>query len=192
MQSKYWWRCDVIVEIVGIILNSVLSTIAVVVSIVAINRQRQSQNINANIQLFDKRFEIYNFVLDIWYIVGYFEGALDANKMTHKYSNIIEIVKRKKLEGDIAKRVEYAYINAKKYLRMQECLFEGKISEYLDELLSNFETYIFGIHLGMSIGADVEELAYQNLLNLRKTEKLDVEEMRQYLDLSDVKRLYFK
>lgn len=181
-----------IVEIVGIILNSVLSTIAVVVSIVAINRQRQSQNINANIQLFDKRFEIYNFVLDIWYIVGYFEGALDANKMTHKYSNIIEIVKRKKLEGDIARRVECAYLNAKKFLRLQGCLFDGKISEYLWKLLSNFETYIFGINNKISIGSDVEEPAYKNLLKLYKTEEIDMETMRQYLDLSDVKRLYFK
>ena len=174
------------------IVSIVVSLAAVVVAVISINKQRQSQNINATIQLFDKRFEIYNFVLDIWFIVGYFEGALVANKKKHKYCNIIEIVKNKGLKGDIAKRVEYAYINAKKYLRMQECLFEGKISEYLYELLSNFETYIFGIHLGMSIGADVEEPAYQNLLNLRKTEKLDVEEMRQYLDLSDVKRLYFK
>lgn len=178
-----------IVEIISIILSSLLSLIAVIISIISIKKQTQSQNINSTIALFDKRFEIYNFVLDIWYIVGYFEGGLDSNKQKHYYKEIIALIKNIKLSGDIEKKVEHAYKNSKKYLRMQSCLFSGKISDYLENLLLNFSTYIYGIYHAISIGADLEEPAYNELLKLYKTEEIDMEELRHYIDLSDVKRL---
>ena len=179
-----------IAEIISIILSSILSLIAVVISIISIKKQTKSQNINASIQLFDKRFEIYNFVLDIWYIVGYFEGCLDANKKKkHYYKEIISLINVIDLDDDIANKVKYAYQNCNKYLRMQDCLFSGPVSDYLDKLLSNFSTYIHGIYHGLSFGKNFEEYAYSELLKLHQTEEIDTNELRQYIDLSDIKRL---
>ena len=108
-----------VVEIISIILSSVLSLIAVAVSIISINKQTKSQNINATIQLFDKRFEIYNFMIDAWYIVGYFEGGLDKEKIQkHYYSEIISFVNHVDLTPDIISRIQTAYINCNKYKRM--------------------------------------------------------------------------
>ena len=179
-----------VVEIISIVLSSLLSLIAVIISIISIKKQTKSQNINSTIALFDKRFEIYNFVLDIWYIVGYFEGSQDANKKKkHYYQEIISLVKLNGLDEDMFRKVKYAYQNSNKYLRMQSCLFSGKVSDYLEKLLSNFSTYIHGIYHGLSIGKDIEEPAYNELLKLHKTEEIDMEELRQYIDLSDIKRL---
>ena len=179
-----------IVEIISIILSSLLSLIAVIISIISIKKQTKSQNINSNIALFDKRFEIYNFVLDIWYIVGYFEGSLDSiRKKKHYYQEIIALVNKNGLNGDIAKKVDNAYKNSKKYLRMQPCLFSGSVSDYLEKVLSNFTTYIHGIYHRLSIGKDIEEPAYTELTNLYETEEIDMKELRKYIDLSDIKRL---
>ena len=98
-----------IIQIISIILSSILSLIAVGVSIISIKKQTRSQNINASIQLFDKRFEIYNFIVDLWYIVGYFEGCQDLYKNTKKsYKNVIKYIKENNLTKDISKKIEYA------------------------------------------------------------------------------------
>ena len=167
-----------------------LSLIAVSVSIISIKKQTKSQNINASIQLFDKRFEIYNFIVDLWYIVGYFEGCQDIYINTKKsYKNVIKYIKENNLTKDISKKVEYAYLNSKKYLRMHPCLFSGKVSHYLEKLLSNFTIYIYGIYHKTSLDKNLEEQAYQELFNLYETEDIDMKELRKYIDLSDIKRL---
>lgn len=68
------------------------------------------------------------------------------------------------------------------------CLME-KISDYLECLLSNFSNYIYGIYHKIIIDEQVSEKSYHNLLKPQKTEMLDVEELRKYIDLSDIKRL---
>lgn len=180
-------------EIISIILSSSLSLIAVIISIISIKKQTKSQNIEASIQLFDKRFEIYNFVLDLWYIVGYFEGFQDIkSKKNHYYNELVTLIKKTDLKNDIANNVEYAYLNSKKFERMQSCLFSGKISEYLKKLLSNFSIYIHGIYHRCSLGNDISETAYKEILKLHETEDIDMEELQQYIDLSDIKRIDIK
>ena len=179
-----------VVEIISIILSSVLSTIAVVVSIISINKQTKSQNINATIQLFDKRFEIYNFMIDAWYIVGYFEGGLDKAKIQkHCYAEIISFVNHVDLTPDIISRIQTAYINCNKYERMQELLFSGQVANYLDKFLSNFSTYISGIYHKRIVDKKTTEKAYIEIIKLHKTQNLDMEELMKFINLSDIKRL---
>jgi len=179
-----------IVEILSIILSSVLSLIAVIISIISINKQTKSQNINASIQLFDKRFEIYNFVLDLWYIIGYFEASQDIRKKKkHNYKQIIDFVRNVNLTKDISNKIKLAYQNADRYLRMQSCLFSGKVGNYLQKLLSSFYFYIYGIYHKVSLDKTREELAYKEIFDLYKTEDIDMKELKQYVGLSDIKRL---
>ena len=179
-----------IVEILSVILSSVLSTIAVVVSIISINKQTKSQNINATIQLFDKRFEIYNFMTDAWYIVGYFEGGLDGAKIQkHCYAKIISLINHVNLTPDIINRIQIAYINCNKYKRMQKLLFSGQVANYLDKFLSNFSIYISGIYHKRIVDKKTTEKAYSEIIKLHKTQNLDMEELMKFINLSDIKRL---
>ena len=86
-----------IVEIISIVLSSLTAIIAIIISIISINKQTTSQNINATIQLFDKRFEIYLFTIELWYIIGYFEGGLDSStKNKHTFAEILSYTKKSK------------------------------------------------------------------------------------------------
>lgn len=179
-----------ILEIVSIILSSLLSLIAVTVSIVSIKRQIKSQNINSTISLFDKRFEIYNFVNEAWFVIGYFNGALNffTNKSYH-FKDILKIVKSTSLSKDIDANIKKLYINSKKFENMQELLFSGGISEYLNTFLSNFSIYINCIYKKESLDKKDEENAYQELMDLLETKELDMKELKKFLSLSDIKRL---
>ncbi len=181
-----------VVEIISIVLSSVLSLIAVAVSIISINKQTKSQNINATIQLFDKRFEIYNFMTDAWYIVGFFEGfkkGLNINDNNNTYNTIIQLVKKCKLSQDILNRIELANANSKRYQYMQGLLFSGKVRDYLGKFLSNFSIYINGIYFKRITDKEKTEKAYCEIMKLHKTQKLDMEELMKFINLSDVKRL---
>lgn len=179
-----------VVEIVSIVLSSLLSLIAVIISVVSIKKQTRSQNINSNIQLFDKRFQIYNFVNEAWFVVGYFDGALNffGNKK-HKFEDIMKLVKTTNLVKDIEPKINKLYANSKYYENMQELLFSGKPSEYLNSFLSAFSIYIDRIYSKESLDNNEEETAYQKLIRLLDSKDFDMEELRKFLDLSDIKRL---
>lgn len=179
-----------VVEIISIVLSSLLSLIAVIISIISIKKQTNSQNINSTIALFDKRFEIYNFVIEAWFVVGYFDGALNflTNKK-HYFKDILKIVNNTNISKDVDSKIKKLYINSKRFEDMQELLFSGDISEYLQTFLSNFSTYIDRIYKKESLDKDEEESAYQELMLLLETKELDMKELKKFLDLSDVKRL---
>lgn len=178
------------IEIINIILSSILSLIAIIISIVSINKQTKSQNINSTIALFDKRFDIYNFVIELWYIVGYFEGAQDLKQDTkHTYKKIISLINHIDLSNEIKDEIKTAYITSNKYSSMTKCLFSGEIEEYLNKLISSFTIYINGIYHKKSIDPQREEQAYNQIINLYKTEDIDIDKLRQFIDLSDIKRL---
>lgn len=178
------------IEIISIILSSTLSLIAIIISIISINKQTKSQNINSTIALFDKRFDIYNFVIELWYIVGYFEGGQDLKPNTkHTYQEIISFINHIDLSDEMKEKIKIAYIKSNKYSSMTKCLFSGKVEEYLNKLISSFTTYINGIYHKKSIDQQREEQAYQQIINLYETENIDMDKLRQFIDLSDIKRL---
>ncbi len=72
---------------------------------------------------------------------------------------------------------------------MQSCLFSGSVSEYLWELLDAFEIYITGIYFKKSISEDLEERAYERILNLIDSKDFDMEELKSFISLSDMKRM---
>ncbi|MBE7074799.1 MAG: hypothetical protein E7376_02335 [Clostridiales bacterium] len=178
-----------VVEIVSIVLSCLTSVVAIVVSIVSIRQQTKSQNINASIQLFDKRFEIYKFTCDLWYIVGYLEAGLNINNKKHNFSEIIELVNEIEFTSEFKNRIENAYVNSRKYEIMQECLFAGKVQDYLKNLLSAFSIYINGVYHKASIDKEFENKAYKKLFNLYKKQSIDMKELKDYINLSDIKRL---
>ena len=48
--------------------------------------------------------------------------------------------------------------------------------------------YITGIYYGKSIDSENEEKNYQTILKLIKSKDFDMQNLRQYIDLSDIKR----
>ena len=180
-------------EILSIVLSSVLSLIAVIVSIVSIRRQTHSQNVTAAIQLFDKRFEIYNFVIDAWFIIGYFEGGLDLkNGENHYYNQIVEFCGQVELSQDIRNRIKVAYENVDRFKRMQSLLFSGDVSDYLKKFLSAFSIYISGIHHKRTLEKNLAEETYRCILEMYDTEEIDMKQLKEFIDLSDVKRIDVK
>ncbi len=181
------------VQIVSIVLSSLTAIIAIIISIISIDKQTKSQNINATIQLFDKRFEIYLFTIELWYIIGYFEGGLDnSSKNKHTYAEILSYTRKVNLNNDIRNKIDIAYEKSQKYKVLHKCLFEGSAEEYLERLISAFSTYITGIYYGKSIDSENEEKNYQTILKLIKSKDFDMQNLRQYIDLSDIKRLDIK
>ncbi len=177
-------------NILAIILPSVLSSIAIIVSIITIKKQITSQNINSTIALFDKRFEIYNYVYNAWYIIGYFESILDNlfNTSKHNYKELI-IVNKIDYSHDMLNRINIAYSCSSKYENMEKLLFSNKTRYYLGKFLSAFSIYINGIYHKSSIDKDLCESSYLQIMELLDTKDFDMEELRQFLDLSDIKRL---
>jgi len=72
---------------------------------------------------------------------------------------------------------------------MQECLFAGKVQDYLKNLLSAFSIYINGVYHKASIDKEFENKAYKKLFNLYKKQSIDMKELKDYINLSDIKRL---
>lgn len=178
------------IQIINIISSSILSLIAIIISIISINKQTKSQNINSTIALFDKRFDIYNFVIELWYIVGYFEGGQDLKQTPkHTYQEIISLINHIELSSEIRDKIKTAYIKSNKYSSMTKCLFSGEIEEYLTKLISSFSIYINGIYHNKSIDPQREEHAYKQIIKLHETENIDIDKLRQFIDLSDIKRL---
>ncbi len=178
-----------ITDIISIILSSILAVVAIFISISSLNRQTKSQKQNATIQLFDKRFEIYLFVVELWQIVGYFCGDinLDENK-TYSYKEVLALSKSIKINENMQNKINFAYCNSNKYYYMQKCLFEGNVQKYLDDILSSFTIYITGIYFKNSMDKEFEQPAYDKIISLYKTKTFDLEELRQYIYLADIKR----
>lgn len=172
---------ETLIQVISIVCSSVIAVVAVIVSIISIKRQTKSQMIDANIQLFDKRFEIYLFTIDLWYIIGYLEAGLDILRKKRTYKNILKSVNKLKFSEEVLKKIEKAYQNSHKYEIMQKCLFSGSVSDYLNQLLSNFTIYINGIYHKNSVFEEYEETAYQNLLELYRTQEIDTEELRKFI-----------
>lgn len=181
------------IEIISIILSSLTAIIAIVISIISIKQQTKSQNINATIQLFDKRFEIYLFTIELWYIIGYFEGGLDScTKNEHTFAEILSYTKNVNLNNDISNKINTAYEKSQKYKILHRCLFDGPTEQYLEILISAFSTYITAIHNGRSIDSKNEEKDYKTILTLIKSKDFDMQNLKQYINLSDIKRLDIK
>lgn len=178
-----------LLQIISIVLSSVLSFVAVIISIISIRRQTRSQNISAAIELFDKRFEIYNFVIDAWFIIGYFEGGLDLMKTKkRKYNKIMEFCNQVELSEDMNNRIKEAYQNCDKFLRVQKLLFVGEVSDYLEKFLSAFSVYINGIYHKRPLEETLAEETYKRILEMIDNEAIDMRALKEYVDLSDVKR----
>ena len=178
-----------IANIISIVLSSTLSLIAVVISVIAIKKQTKSQNINANIQLFDKRYQIHQYVYDMWVVVGYFESLLDNANYKHTYVNIIKLLQSAELSNEIKEKINNAYENSEKYEMMSGLLFSGRSAEYLKEILPLFTIYINGIHHKYCLFEKISNDAYKQIFAIYKTENFGMNDLNQFLDLSDVKRL---
>lgn len=178
-----------VLSIISIVLSSLLSLIAIIISVIAIKKQTRSQDVNANIQLFDKRFEIYKYVYDMWFIVGYFEGGLDKAKSKHTYAEIMSLLKYIDLTEEIQDKINKAYSDSQKFEYMYELLFSGKSKEYLEKTLPLFTIYINGIYHKKCVDVQSGNQAYNKLFKIFKEENYGMFDLHQYLDLSDVKRL---
>ena len=179
---------EIIIQLVSIICSSIIAIVAVVVSIISIKRQTKSQMIDANIQLFDKRFEIYLFAIDLWYIFGYFESCLDLKKCKHNYKNILSIVNEKEPSKEVFSKIHFAFKNIHKYEVMQKCLFSEKISKYLEELLINFSFYISGIYNKKCAYLRAYEHAYRDVRKMLATQDIDMAELKKFICLNDIMR----
>ena len=100
--------------------------------------------------------------------------------------------KKVNLNDDIRNKIDIAYEKSQKYKILHKCLFEGSTEQYLENLISAFSTYITAIHYGRSINSKNEEKDYKTILNLIKTKDFDLQNLKQYIDLSDIKRLDIK
>ena len=179
---------EIIIQLLSIISSSIIAIVAVIVSIISIKRQTKSQMIDANIQLFDKRFEIYLFTIDLWYIFGYFEAALDIKRSKRNYETILSIVNETKLSQEITSKIEYAFKNIHKYEVMQKCLFSEKISKYLKNLLLCFSFYISGIYNKKCADLKLFNHAYKDIKKLLETQDIDMEELKKFICLNDIMR----
>ena len=169
----------------------ILSVIAILISIISIRQQTKSQDTNACIQLYDKRFEIFLYILELWYIVGFFEGAIVKNKKEKKYQSVLDINLGLRPEYDISKRIEVSHNNAFKFKAMYKSLYSGNVGLYIGELLSAYYKFIVGIYERDKIATSEQEKAYAKLMELKDTQDSGIEEINDYLMLSDVKRKNF-
>lgn len=173
-------------QMISIILSSITAIIAIIISIISINKQTKSQNINATIQLFDKRFEIYNYVLDMWFVIGYFDGKMKALNLPYKYENIIKLSKL--TDPIIEDKINDCYTKCEKFAHLYKPLFSGKSFEYLKRVLPLFKEYIKGVYHKQIFKND-SEIVYQEIKEILKMKNFGMDDLQNFIDLSDVKRL---
>lgn len=178
-------------EILSIVLSTLVSLIAIIVSFIAIKKQTQMETISANIQLFDKRFDIFFFTIDMWYVVGYFEGIF-SEKEVHTFQSILDYVNTHDLPQNVEQKIIQGHELCFKYEIMVKSLFDGRICDILINELNLFDNYIKPIANKAKMSSVTLEENYKNLLINRNESRFGIEEINNYLRLSDIKRKIIK
>lgn len=122
-------------------------------------------------------------------MVGYLEGVLCfAGVKKHSFDDVLRVVDNSDFPCDMRGKIEELYNNSKIFNDMQDLLFSGAVSDYLKEFLANFAVYIDRVFRKCSLDSQEEGRAYKALLRLAKTKDFDLNEIKKFLDLSDIKR----
>lgn len=88
-------------EMVSICVNACLSAIAIIVSIIAIRNQTKEQKLQNAIQLFDKRVEIFSYIMEIFKManVVYKDYKFPENINRLSYEQFCKIMSKKQVSN---------------------------------------------------------------------------------------------
>ena len=183
-------------ELASIIINSCLSVIAIVISIITIIRQTKEQKLQNTIQLYDKRSNIFCYLMDVYKMSGYLAGlyGLDDKKpFEEPYEKVKVAIHTRKIDRDIYEKILDMRDDADKMSNLTMGLFEKELSSLMCTLMrdfSNFVAVIKKIRGGNTLFSQDHYKVFQRLYKTVITYKVDGfnEKINKYISLVDIKR----
>ena len=182
-------------ELASIIINSCLSVIAIVISIITIIRQTKEQKLQNTIQLYDRRINVYCYFMDIYKMSGYlagFYGFKEKDTFSESFAVVKEALENKKLDSDIYNKILNMHYESDKMRYLTTTLFEKELSIFMCSLMKSFSDYVFIIRLIREKNRKFTEKNYDVFVNLYLRFKAAAESFKErinkYISLVDVKR----
>ena len=183
-------------ELVSIIINSSLSLIAIVISILTIIKQTNEQKVQNTIQLYDRRINVFSYFMDIYTFSGYLAGyyGFDKDKPFNEvYEKVKFAIENKKLDDEIYQKIINMRYEADKMRYLTQTLFEKELSDFICKLILDFSNYVLVLELVLDKKREFTKNNYNTFRNLYVTVRSGIvdgfnEKINKYISLVDIKR----
>ena len=184
------------VEVFGIILNSILSLIAIIVSVIAIKKQTQEQKLQNTIQLFDKRIQIYTYLTEIFGMSGVVRMHLHLPSIEQNVSfkQFKKGVEQNWINDEQLKILTTMTNMAGTMSTQATALFEKDLAKYIEETIDLFVDFVDVLVDFNCCDKPINKEGYNTFLKLYQHIKDNkkgeiINKINAYLNLTDIKRV---